>query len=505
MPMVQTQTHRNNSEVQKRTFTKWLNNKLASGNYKPVDDIFQHLSDGVALNNLLTVISGLFYEINDKPKMKIHELENLKIFTGQCDELGIQLVNCGGEDIRAGNEKIILGLIFTLIQESQYLGTGLDRALNVEHEILSWVKTIASDYGLEHKVRNFSTDWKDGKLLNCILDKYDPQNCGPFKDTEKRSDTENVKKAFTNAEEFHQIPRLLDVEDLTETPHPDAKSVFAYVSEYYNKFRNQKLGVVCHSDANSVYSKEWLMQQQNNYERYVKRFNGESKFIDDLNKEISRDMLKIGEKINQHIKARELSEITLLKLSAVHSNINTVLGLVNMPLFEPKQTPEKCQAEFVEVTKTYVPELERLADISTKSEEGVKERVEETWKVIKPTADRASQIKSISKVLANPGSDAQRRGLARRLRLLYDIDTSADINAKTFQNAVLKFNIADIRKAGEITNAEYRSLANIIGLEASLTTESVTREQFLDEVAENLKFLNMNFADLSVKKTNVGK
>ena len=122
----------------------------------------------------------IFYEINDKPKMKIHELENLKIFTGQCDELGIQLVNCGGEDIRAGNEKIILGLIFTLIQESQYLGTGLDRALNVEHEILSWVKTIASDYGLEHKVRNFSTDWKDGKLLNCILDKYDPQNCGPF-------------------------------------------------------------------------------------------------------------------------------------------------------------------------------------------------------------------------------------------------------------------------------------------------------------------------------------
>lgn len=486
-------------EVQQRAFTKWFNSKLKHLNKPQIEDIYTDLSDGVSLNQVLQCISDTDYHFSEKPKKTIHRRENLEIFFNECKELEISLINCGAEDIILGNQKIILGLIFTLITESQYFISGLDRDININNEILSWVRAIAADYNIEpSSVSNFSTNWKDGKLFNCILDKYDPENCGNFDECLNSTPKENLMKAFTNAKEFHNISRMLEVEDLTEVANPDSKAVFAYVSEYYNKFAHQKLN---NDEFKTNYGlgKDWLKMQENDYDRYVKRFNLELEYINEINTELLRDMLKIEEKIEQQLKTKTLVEATFFKLSAVYSNINTVLELSNMPKLEKEITPEILEDKIKEELESYSPSLESFAKMVNDSEVNKIKRIEETTSLIKQIPNRDEQANEISKALQNPETDAQRRGLARKIKFLQDIKKALTDIENKIEKASIKFDAVDIKKTGVIPHPEYCSLSNLIGFEPTLKNEKISKEEFLDEVEDNLKFMDIKFQNLNLK------
>ncbi|KAF7699483.1 Alpha-actinin A [Cucumispora dikerogammari] len=486
------------NEVQKRAFTKWFNSKLKHTNNPPIENIFTDLVDGVSLNYVLQYISNTVYHFTIDPTKEIIKRENLQIFFTECKELGMPLINCGAEDIIQQNEKIILGLIFTLITESQYFQSGMDRDKSINNEILNWVRAVAADYNIiPSSVSNFSTDWKDGKLFNCILDKYDPIHCGDYADCLNMTNEANLTKAFNNAEEFHGIPRLLEVEDLTEVMIPDSKSVFAYVSEYYNKFSHQKIN---NSGINTSFGDKtiWLKNQENDYDRYVKRFQGEMDYIKKINDELLRDMLKIEEKIKLQLVAKRLAEASLYKLTNVYSNINTILEMSDMPQLEKEKTPEVIKRQFLEPMESYTISLDKFSKTVKDSEKNKNNRVEITCNLLSKTDDLKSQTGDILKVLKSPENDPQKRGLERKLSFLEDIQKAKlDIENK-LKKAMNKFKAVDVKKIGLIKHSDYCSLANLIGFEPTLQQERVSKEEFIKEVEVNLNFLDIKFENLKL-------
>lgn len=58
---------------------------------------------------------------------------------------------------------------------------------------------------------------------------------------DKNNAAYNLQLAFDVAEQQLGIPKLLDVEDLLNTPRPDERSVMTYISEYFHKFAGQDL------------------------------------------------------------------------------------------------------------------------------------------------------------------------------------------------------------------------------------------------------------------------
>lgn len=94
-----------------------MNTKLKQGNFSSVEDIFNDLSSGVKLIELLDVISGeRVGRYNKNPKLRLQKIENMNLALDYIKRKGgIMLTNIGSEDIVDGNSKLILGLLWMII------------------------------------------------------------------------------------------------------------------------------------------------------------------------------------------------------------------------------------------------------------------------------------------------------------------------------------------------------------------------------------------------------
>jgi filamin len=81
-----------------------------------VDDLSKDCADGLVLVNLLEIISGKSLgRYNKNPVVPLQKVENNAIVLNFLKAEGIKTVNIGPEDITFGRQKLILGLIWTMI------------------------------------------------------------------------------------------------------------------------------------------------------------------------------------------------------------------------------------------------------------------------------------------------------------------------------------------------------------------------------------------------------
>ncbi|TRY65247.1 hypothetical protein DNTS_014059, partial [Danionella cerebrum] len=120
--------------VQKKTFTKWINQHLLKVR-KHVNDLYEDLRDGHKLISLLEVLSGeaLLEQHGrdedeeededkgprEKGRMRFHRLQNVQIALDYLKRRQVKLVNIRNDDITDGNPKLTLGLIWTIILHFQ--------------------------------------------------------------------------------------------------------------------------------------------------------------------------------------------------------------------------------------------------------------------------------------------------------------------------------------------------------------------------------------------------
>ncbi|XP_013912952.1 PREDICTED: microtubule-actin cross-linking factor 1-like isoform X1 [Thamnophis sirtalis] len=192
-------------KVQKKTFTKWINQHLLKVR-KHVNDLYEDLRDGHNLISLLEVLSGDILPRErdflktlrlvssteacpleqhedeededkgprEKGRMRFHRLQNVQIALDYLKRRQVKLVNIRNDDITDGNPKLTLGLIWTIIlhfQISDIHVTGESEDMSAKERLLLWTQQITEGYA-GVRCENFTTCWRDGRLFNALIHKY---------------------------------------------------------------------------------------------------------------------------------------------------------------------------------------------------------------------------------------------------------------------------------------------------------------------------------------------
>ncbi|XP_047432918.1 dystrophin isoform X3 [Mugil cephalus] len=223
-------------DVQKKTFTKWVNSQLAKTGKPPVEDLFSDLCDGRRLLELLEGLTGHALVRLERGITRVHSLNNVNRALQILQKNNVELVNIGAADIVDGNHKLILGLIWSIILHWQVKDVMKDvmaglQQTNSEKILLSWVRQNTRQYP-QVNVVNFSSSWNDGLAFNALIHSHRPELFDWSSLVKKASPIDRLEHAFNKAEQHLGIERLLDPEDVA-VPHPDKKSVIMYVTSLF--------------------------------------------------------------------------------------------------------------------------------------------------------------------------------------------------------------------------------------------------------------------------------
>ncbi|XP_072180016.1 filamin-A-like [Diadema setosum] len=242
-------------EIQQKTFTNWVNEQLRPVD-KKVEDLRTDFEDGlllIALMEALIASRGLpVYKkktsYSKNPKLRVQKMENVSHALHMMERAGIKMVNVGNEDIVEGNLKLILGLLWRIIQKFQLSGGGggggtqgsFDGNASLTRKsgntrpppkkmMLAWVNGVLPEEA--GPVKNFSSDWNDGLLLSALINYCDPTLMAHWKEMNRSDKLENCREAMNVANEKLGIPNVLSPEDLSNK-HIDELSGMTYISYF---------------------------------------------------------------------------------------------------------------------------------------------------------------------------------------------------------------------------------------------------------------------------------
>jgi len=257
-------------KVQEKTFTRWVNSFLMRRKLA-VKELSNDLKNGINLINLLEILSNESLGKYDRqPRIKIQAIQNISRALAFIKQKGVKVVNIQAEDVHDGNLKLILGLIWTIIQRFQIEDISEDE-LNAKEALLLWCKKKTKGYRDCH-IDDFHRSWNDGMAFLALLHAHRP-NMINYDSLNKKDAKKNLDLAFDLYSKLN-IARLLDSEDIVDNPKPDDKSIMAYVAQIYHLFASGKKGEVAGRRVGRLAGLEALLEKmKNDYNEKAKRLN----------------------------------------------------------------------------------------------------------------------------------------------------------------------------------------------------------------------------------------
>ncbi|XP_070800304.1 dystrophin isoform X4 [Pituophis catenifer annectens] len=222
-------------DVQKKTFTKWINAQFSKFGIHPIEDLFKDLQDGRKLLELLEGLTGQKLG-KEKGSTRVHALNNVNKALQILQKNNVDLVNIGSIDIVDGNHKLTLGLVWSIILHWQVknvmksIMAGLQQT-NSEKILLSWVRQSTQNYP-QVNVFNFTNSWSDGLAVNALIHSHRPDLFNWDDVVYQQSAVQRLDHAFNIAKQHLGIEKLLDPEDVATT-YPDKKSILMYVTSLF--------------------------------------------------------------------------------------------------------------------------------------------------------------------------------------------------------------------------------------------------------------------------------
>uniref|UniRef100_A0A670ITQ8 Utrophin n=1 Tax=Podarcis muralis TaxID=64176 RepID=A0A670ITQ8_PODMU len=228
------------NDVQKKTFTKWINARFSKCGKPPIKDMFTDLRDGRRLLDLLEGLTGNPL-LKERGSTRVHALNNVNKVLQVLHQNNVELVNIGGTDIVDGNHKLTLGLLWSIILHWQVKDVMKDimsdlQQTNSEKILLSWVRQSTRPYS-EVNVLNFTTSWADGLAFNAVIHRHKPELFSWDKVT-KMAPVDRLEHAFNIAKNRLGIEKLLDPEDVA-VQLPDKKSIIMYLTSLFEVLPQQ--------------------------------------------------------------------------------------------------------------------------------------------------------------------------------------------------------------------------------------------------------------------------
>ena len=203
---------------EKLGFTRWVNMYLKPRKVT-VNDLFKDLADGNILAHLMEVLSGESVQTYGRMKfpadMRIQQIANLSVVFSFMKQ-HVKLVSIGPQDILEGDEKRILGLIWTLIEHfavimiNAHLQTDIRSYAELKETLLLWARHKVSNDRYRLEVQNFTEALSDGRVFLALLNDGNPKEC-PYAPTSRPS--ANLATAFRTAERVYGLVPMMDHND----------------------------------------------------------------------------------------------------------------------------------------------------------------------------------------------------------------------------------------------------------------------------------------------------
>ncbi|KAJ5176716.1 uncharacterized protein N7482_002593 [Penicillium canariense] len=343
--------------VQQKTFTKWLNDKLKA-RILAIEDLVTDLSDGVILIHLLEILGNeSLGRYASKPKLRVQKFENVNKSLDFIRGRRIQMTNIGAEDIVDGNRKIILGLIWTLILRFTISDIN-EEGMTAKEGLLLWCQRKTACYD-DVEVRDFSTSWNNGLAFCALLDIHRPDLID-YDSLDKSDHRGNMKLAFDIASNEIGIPDLLDVDDVCDVPRPDERSLMTYIAYWFHAFsqleRVENAGRRVEKFVNNMHG-AWDMQS--GYERRMRdllrlirsqRETWQNSSFEGTYKDVKEQAHQFA-LYKRNEKRQWVAEKS--DLAALLGNIKTKLGTYRLRSYEPPKelSLETCDQEWELLTR----------------------------------------------------------------------------------------------------------------------------------------------------------
>jgi hypothetical protein len=176
--------------------------------------LINDLKDGRILIKLLEILTGKEIKA-ENGQFKVHHMSNVNIVLSILRENGIRLINISAIDIVDGNPKLILGLVWNIIQHWQVrdvLRAHVSdiHTTNLENTLLTWCQNSTKDYK-NINIKDFTKSWRNGLAFNALIHKYRP-NLFDYSSLIDQTPEYNLDHAFKMAQTHLNIERLLDIE-----------------------------------------------------------------------------------------------------------------------------------------------------------------------------------------------------------------------------------------------------------------------------------------------------
>ncbi|XGW35258.1 hypothetical protein V3C99_018908 [Haemonchus contortus] len=210
-------------DIQCETFTNWINQQIEA---PKISDLSRDLANGVVLIRLIESLQGRKYygKIYEDEPTEIQMLLNVQMALDALREDGIKTVNIGSHDVVEGNTKLILGLIWCLIQRYQIASRS---KIPPKKLVMAWIQSVLP----EMKLTNFRTNWNDGRALSALLEYCQPGLCPEWKGLDPAKGLANCERALKLANEYLNIPPIISAAHLN-SPHLDELSCITYLSYF---------------------------------------------------------------------------------------------------------------------------------------------------------------------------------------------------------------------------------------------------------------------------------
>lgn len=235
---------------QSKTFSKWVNMYLARKGFKDCEvgmgeEFGGSWDDGVILMKLMNALYEVPMprkykkEVDGVAMTRVHKLDNVSQALKMVKKAEVKTTNLKQVNLLDGDFRMMCGMVWNIILDYNIKGISVEDK-NAKTGLLLWCQKKTKDYkGVNGNINNFHKDWSSGNAFLALVDKhttgevdYDAMYDSPAE--------EKLDAAFTTCEKLG-IPRLLEVEDLTEVDRPDDKAVMTYVSELFKLFSKEDI------------------------------------------------------------------------------------------------------------------------------------------------------------------------------------------------------------------------------------------------------------------------
>lgn len=474
--------------VQTKTFTKWVNNKLKKADYPTIEDLFADLGSGVTLVNLLRALGKDIPRFNSNPISRIHKMENMTIILDFIKAQNISLVNIGPEDIVDGDQKLVLGLVWTLISKLSISDILSSEFFTMREEILAWAQRVTEDYE-NVKIEDLTTSWQNGIGFNAIIHKFRPKLVPDFYSLDPKDATANCENAFKIAEEHLEIPRLFDPEDIIDVIKPDEKSILTYLSQFYQKFLSEERQMILKDKLRHVLrGVDWSIDARNSYEVRAARFLKEKEELNEKLKSANALFKKFVEELSD----LEAENSKLIAESAeLHLLLNDIHDMDKIINLVPYSPPEELAYEKIDVSYPSLgvvlkPELLSNAIAEFENSEAMELlKLKDLSSELYSFSDKEEQMDVLAsnekEFVSTHFSSASKQIAADKMREYFEskknkLEKFVELKKNTesvLNDARKMFRIKDKSKSGFIQIADFKKILRALRFEPNLVDQNI--------------------------------